>query len=63
MINLVGKGFLILLMIFVDNFYQDNLRWLCQNIANLMYYIVLIILSIFSGKYEGEAQYEDDENC
>lgn len=58
----MGNGFLILLTIFVDNFYQDNLRQFCQNVAILMYYIVLIILSIFSGKYEGEAQYEDDEN-
>ena len=58
----MGHGFLILLMIFIDNYYQDNLRSFCQNTAILMYYIVLIILSIFSGKYEGEAQYEDDEN-
>jgi len=43
-------------MIFIDNYYQDNLRRFCQNAANLMYYIVLIILSIFSGKCEGEAQ-------
>jgi hypothetical protein len=50
-------------MIFVDNYYQDNLRRFCQNTAILMYYIVLIILSIFSGKYEGEAQYGYDENC